>query len=344
MSDLSSRQVRWFALLLTLVLIPVTYLLSASGKVQVNAEALKLFAPLPAVMSSPDNPVSDAKVTLGRILYYDPRLSASQKISCNTCHPLDAYGAESKPVSTGHKNQKGTRNAPTVYNAAGHFVQFWDGRAPSVEEQAKGPILNPVEMAMPSDRALLLELAAMPAYRDAFHRAFPGEANPVTYDNVGRAIGAFERELVTPGRWDALLKGDSTALTPAEKQGFNDFVEVGCVSCHNGPYIGGQMYQKAGLVAPWPDRSDPGRIAVTHQAADSMVFKVPSLRNIAMTGPYFHNGGTASLAEAVRMMGRYQLGRDLTDAQVASIVTYLKALTGEIPAAYIAAPQSPRDR
>ncbi|HSD31171.1 MAG TPA: cytochrome c peroxidase, partial [Gemmatimonadales bacterium] len=188
-----------------------------------------------------------------------------------------------------------------------------------------------VEMAMPSDRALLLELAAIPAYREAFARAFPGETNPVTYDNVGRAIGAFERQLVTPSRWDALLKGDSSALTAPEKQGFNDFVEAGCVSCHSGAYLGGQMYQRAGLVTPWPDRSDPGRMGVTQKAADSMVFKVPSLRNIAMTGPYFHNGGTASLEDAVLMMGHYQLGRDLSAAQVQSIVTYLRTLTGTLP-------------
>src|SRR5512141_2813520 len=186
MSDLSSRQVRWFALLVTLVLIPVTYLLSASGEVQVNAEALTLFAPLPAVMSSPDNPVTAAKVTLGRILYYDPRLSANQKISCNTCHPLDAYGAESKSVSTGHKNQKGNRNAPTVYNAAGHFVQFWDGRAPTVEEQAKGPITNSVEMAMPSNAAAVQVIKSMPEYVALFQTAFPKDKDkdPITYNNM----------------------------------------------------------------------------------------------------------------------------------------------------------------
>ena len=219
MSDLRSRQVRWFALLLTLVLIPVTYLLSASGKVQVNAEALNLFAPLPAVMSSPDNPVTDAKVTLGRILYYDPRLSASQKISCNTCHPLDAYGAESKPVSTGHKNQKGTRNAPTVYNAAGHFVQFWDGRAPTVEEQAKGPITNPVEMAMPSNAAAVQVIKSMPEYVALFQTAFPKDKDPITYNNMALAIGAFERELVTPSRWDAFLEGDRVGSDGRRKIG-----------------------------------------------------------------------------------------------------------------------------
>ncbi|HEV2728494.1 MAG TPA: cytochrome-c peroxidase, partial [Terriglobales bacterium] len=179
MKNLSSYGIRWFAMLFLLFL-SVTYLLSAPGKVQVNAEALKLFSPLPTVMSSHDNPITDAKVTLGRMLYYEPRLSANQKISCNTCHPLDAYGAEQKPVSTGFKSQKGSRNAPTVYNAAGHFVQFWDGRAPTVEEQAKGPILNPVEMAMPSNAAAVEVLKSMPEYEALFKAAFPKDVDPVT--------------------------------------------------------------------------------------------------------------------------------------------------------------------
>lgn len=299
--------------------------------VLIDSARLAQFAPLPDSMATPDNPITLAKADLGRMLFYETRLSRDHDLSCNSCHDLAQYGVDHAAVSAGAQGQLGKRNAPTVYNAAGHIAQFWDGRARDVEEQAKGPILNPVEMAMPSDRALLLELAALPAYREAFRRAFPGEANPITYDNVGRAIGAFERQLVTPSRWDALLKGDRNALTAAEKQGFNDFVEAGCVSCHSGTYLGGQMYQKAGLVTPWPDRSDPGRIGVTHKAADSLVFKVPSLRNIAMTGPYFHNGATASLEDAVVMMGHYQLGRDLTAAQVQSIVTYLRALTGTLP-------------
>src|SRR5690242_10594729 len=204
--NLSSRM-RGFALLLAVLVVSVTYLLSASGKVQVNADALKMFAPLPAVMTSSDNPVSDAKLGLGRILYYDPRLSANQKISCNTCHPLDAYGAEPKAVSTGFKQQKGNRNAPTVYNAAGHFVQFWDGRAPTVEEQAKGPITNPVEMAMPSEQTAIAVLKSIPDYTEKFRKAFPGQDNPVSFDNMAIAIGAFERMLVTPSRWDKFLKG-----------------------------------------------------------------------------------------------------------------------------------------
>jgi len=342
MSDLRSRRVRWFALLFTLVLIPVTYLLSASGKVQVKAEALKLFAPLPAVMSSPDNPLTDAKVSLGRILYYDPRLSASQKISCNSCHPLDAYGAESKPVSTGHKNQKGNRNAPTVYNAAGHFVQFWDGRAPTVEEQAKGPITNPVEMAMPSNAAAVQVIKSMPEYVALFQTAFPKDRDPITYNNMALAIGAFERELVTPSRWDAFIAGDQSALTDAEKSGFNTFAATGCQWCHYGPYVGGASYQKLGVVKPWLDQTDQGLYQVTKEANDKMVFKVPSLRNIKKTGPYFHNGSVATLDEAIRNMAVHQRGVTLTDAQVKSIEIWMDSLTGKLPMSYIKPTKLPK--
>jgi cytochrome c peroxidase len=342
MLNLSSSHVRWFALLLTLVLIPVTYLLSASGKVQVNAEALNLFAPLPAVMSSPDNPVTDAKVTLGRILYYDPRLSASQKISCNTCHPLDAYGAESTPVSTGHKNQKGTRNAPTVYNAAGHFVQFWDGRAPTVEEQAKGPITNPVEMAMPSNAAVVQVIKSMPDYVALFQTAYPKDQDPITYNNMALAIGAFERELVTPSRWDAFLGGNESALTDAEKSGFNTFAATGCQWCHYGSYVGGASYQRLGVVKPWPDQTDQGLYQRTKDANDKMVFKVPSLRNIKKTGPYFHDGSVATLDQAIRNMAVHQRGLTLTDAQVKSIGIWMDSLTGQVPMNYIKPPELPK--
>jgi cytochrome c peroxidase len=343
MSNLSSCQVKWFVLLLALVFIPVTYLLSASGKVQVNAEALDLFAPLPAVMSSPNNLVTDAKVTLGRILYYDTRLSASQKISCNTCHPLTAYGAESKPVSTGHKKQKGTRNAPTVYNAAGHFVQFWDGRAPTVEEQAKGPITNPVEMAMPSNAVTVQVIKSMPEYVALFQTAFPKDKDdPITYNNMALAIGAFERELVTPSRWDAFLQGDRSALTDAEKSGFNRFAATGCQWCHYGPYVGGASYQKLGVTKPWPDQTDQGLYQVTKEGNDKMVFKVPSLRNIKKTGPYFHDGSVPTLDQAIRNMAVHQRGLTLTDAQVKSIEIWMESLTGRVPMDYIKLPELPK--
>jgi cytochrome c peroxidase len=342
MSNFSPRRMQWFALFATLVLIPATYLLSKSAKVQVNSDALKMFAPLPAAMNSPDNPVTDAKVKLGRILYYDPRLSANQKISCNTCHPLDAYGAEASRVSTGHKNQKGTRNAPTVYNAAGHFVQFWDGRAPTVEEQAKGPITNPVEMAMPSNTAAVEVINSMPEYVALFEKAFPQQKDPITYDNMALAIGAFERGLVTPSRWDAFLEGNQSALTDTEKSGFNTFAATGCQWCHYGPYVGGGAYQKLGVMKPWPDQSDQGRYQVTKEETDKMVFKVPSLRNITKTGPYFHNGSVATLDQAIRDMAVHQRGETLTDAQVKSIEAWMNSLTGPIPASYIKPPELPK--
>lgn len=330
------------ALLFVFVLSLVRPLWCQKTEIPISTSALKLFRPLPAVMDSPDNPVTEPKVKLGRMLYYETRLSAGQDISCNTCHPLDAYGAETEPVSTGHQNQKGSRNAPTVYNAAGHFVQFWDGRAANVEEQAKGPVLNPVEMAMPSDAAAVRVLASMPEYVALFRQAFPGEQDPVTFNNMALAIGAFERGLVTPSRWDRFLGGDNSALSGDEKAGFNEFVAAGCQTCHNGAYVGGNSFQRLGIIKPWPNQSDVGRQQITHQAADRMIFKVPSLRNVAKTGPYFHDGSIATLEEAIRDMAVHQRGSKLSDAQVKSIVTWLDALTGDIPLDYIRPPTLPK--
>ena len=305
------------------------------ASVPIDPARLAAFAPLPGAIDAPDNPITPEKVALGRMLYYETRLSRDGRHSCNSCHSLADYGVDHNRVSTGVRNQPGSRNSPTVYNAAGHVAQFWDGRAATVEEQAKGPILNPVEMAMPSDRAVLAALGAIPAYREAFRRAFPGETNPVTYDNVGRAIGAFERGLVTPSRWDALLAGDAAALTPAERAGFNVFVEAGCAGCHVGTYVGGGSFQPVGLAAPWPALTDSGR--------GHGVFKVPSLRNIAQTAPYFHDGSTVSLTESVYLMAEHQLGRRLTADEAAAIVTWLESLTGTIPESYIAPPGRPAE-
>jgi cytochrome c peroxidase len=304
---------------------------------------LEALARLPASMPALDDPTTSATVVLGRMLYYDTRLSIDYTVSCNSCHPLDAFGVDHRSTSLGVKGQSGSRNAPTVFNAAGHVAQFWDGRAPTVEEQAKGPILNPVEMGMPNGTAVTDRLRVSPEYRAAFAAAFPGEADPVTYDNVGRAIGAFERRLVTPSRWDAFLGGDPNALTSAERNGLATFVALNCTACHRGTYVGGEMFQKAGLVEPWPERGDSGRYAVTHRRGDRFVFKVPSLRNVERTAPYFHNGSVAALDEAVRRMARYQLGRDLRDAEVTAVVTWLKTLTGTVAAEYITPPRLPPD-
>jgi len=314
---------------------------SGSGSGTIDPATLKAFAPLPEVAQGKE-PLTEEKVTLGRMLYYDARLSKSQKISCNSCHALTQYGVDNEPTSDGYKGQKGTRNSPTVYNAAFHFVQFWDGRAPNVEEQAKGPVLNPVEMAMKSAKQVIAVLKSMPEYVDAFKKAFPTEKDPVTYDNMGKAIGAFERKLITPARWDKFLKGDQAALTTDEKAGFNTFVASGCQACHAGALLGGSMFQKIGAVKPWPETSDPGRSKVTGNDADKLMFKVPSLRNVEKTGPYFHNGQTATLQEAISMMADHQLGKTLSDADIQSIATWMKSLTGVIPADYIKPPELPK--
>jgi cytochrome c peroxidase len=310
--------------------------------VVIDPVKLQMFQPLPESVPSSTNPLTDEKVALGRMLYYEPRLSKSQQISCNSCHMLDRYGVDGQPTSDGHKGLKGDRNSPTVYNAAGHFVQFWDGRAADVEEQAKGPVMNPVEMAMPTEKVVIVTLKSMPEYVDAFTKAFPREKDPISYENMAKAIGAFERKLITPSRWDRFLRGDDQALTNDEKTGFNVFMEAGCQACHSGPYLGGSMYQKLGLVKPWPDTSDPGREKVTKNTSDRMFFKVPGLRNITETGPYYHNGQINTLAQAVSRMAEYQLGKSLTDSQVHSIITWMKSLKGEIPAEYIKPPVLPK--
>jgi cytochrome c peroxidase len=315
---------------------------SPPAAVTIDPVKLQLFQPLPDAVPSAANPLTADKVTLGRMLFNETRLSKSQQISCNSCHNLGKYGVDGEATSDGHKGQKGDRNSPTVYNAAGHFVQFWDGRAPDVEAQAKGPVMNPVEMAMPSEKQVVLVLKSMPDYVEAFKRAFPGEKDPISYDNVAKAIGAFERRLITPSRWDKFLRGDETALTDKEKIGFNDYMEVGCQACHAGAYLGGNQYQRLGAIKPWPDTSDPGREKVTKNESDLMVFKVPSLRNIAMTAPYFHNGKVETLPDAITRMAEYQLGKTLTPEKVQSIATFMRSLTGEIPAEYIKQPELPK--
>jgi cytochrome c peroxidase len=229
-----------------------------------------------------------------------------------------------------------------VYNAAGHFVQFWDGRAPTVEEQAKGPITNPIEMAMPSNAAAVDVIKSMPEYVVLFHTAFPQDKDPITYNNMALAIGAFERGLVTPSRWDAFLEGDQSALTNAEKSGFNTFAATGCQWCHYGPYIGGAVYQKLGVMKPWPNQTDQGRYQLTKEEIDKMVFKVPSLRNIKQTAPYFHDGSVPTLEQAIRNMAVHQRGVTLTDAQVKSIETWMDSLTGRVPMSYINPPELPK--
>jgi len=299
------------------------------------------FEPVPEVVESKENPVTPEKVELGHMLYFDARLSKNHDVSCETCHVLSEYGVDNEPTSTGHKGQRGTRNAPTVYNAAIHFRQFWDGRAPSLEEQAKGPMLNPVEMANPDEKRIVQTLSSIPQYRELFAKAFPGEPRAVTLDNAAKAIGAFERKLLTPSRWDDFLKGKRDALVDAEIAGLRRFVEVGCQTCHFGPGMGGGMFQKLGLVMPWRDTRDLGRFELSKQDSDRQVFKVPSLRNVAETAPYYHDGSVPTLEEAVHLMGRHQLGKELSKQDIGSIVTFLRTMTGPLPLELINKPELP---
>ena len=297
--------------------------------------------PLPAEWPAAGNPMREEKIALGRMLYFDKRLSKNHDVSCNSCHELANYGVDGKKVSLGHKKQPGTRNSPTVYNAAGHFAQFWDGRAKDVEDQATGPMMNPVEMAMPAPERVEATLRSIPKYVELFKTAFPDEAEPVTLKNAAAAIGAFERRLATPSRWDKFLAGDNGALSAEAKAGALKFLETGCTACHMGTLLGGGMFQKAGLIKPWPSQADLGRFAVTKATVDQMMFKVPSLRNIEKTAPYFHDGSVEKLEEAVQLMARHQLGRELSPADTSSIAVFLRALTGELPADYIKMPELP---
>lgn len=280
------------------------------------------FKPLPKVVENPSNPFNPAKIELGRMLYFDPRLSKSGVISCNSCHNLATGGVDNLPTSIGHKWQLGPRNSPTVFNAALHFAQFWDGRAKDVEEQAKGPIVNPKEMAA-SEELVLERIRSIPEYVKLFKRAFPNEKEPITYENVARAIGGFERTLITPSRFDDFLKGNKKALNKEEKKGIELFVNKGCVSCHNGVAVGGGMFQR------FDYGTDQGRYEVTKDENDRKLFKVASLRNVELTYPYFHDGSVWKLDEAVKIMGKKQLGIDLTDEETKYIVAFLKSLTGK---------------
>jgi cytochrome c peroxidase len=297
--------------------------------------ARSIFQPL-----APSQPANANVVELGRMLYYDTRLSRSGTLSCNSCHSLSHYGVDNQSTSVGFRGQHGGRNSPSVYNAALHVAQFWDGRAKTVEEQAKGPVLNPVEMAMASSEDVGRRLARVPEYRRRFAAAFPGQKNPVSLDNAAISIGAFERGLVTPSRLDRFLEGDEEALTSREQDGLRTFVEVGCASCHSGVGLGGNQYQKFGLKHPVVSK-DPGRFQVTKDPHDRGVFKVPSLRNVTRTGPYFHDGSVESLDKAIRLMAHHQLDAELGADEVQRIRDFLLTAEGEIPEDYIRVPQLP---
>lgn len=295
---------------------------------ELRKSAKDFLGALPDKMPGAEKDTSE-QIELGRKLFFEKKLSVNQTQSCNSCHAVDRNlgGVDNKPTSPGAFGKFGDRNSPTVLNAGFQTTQFWDGRAPDLETQAKGPILNPGEMAMPNEAEAVNRLRASAEYPSLFAKAFPSQKDPVSYDNVGKAIAAFERTLVTKDRFDDFVKGDDKALSPLELKGLDTFVQTGCIACHSGPALGGNMFQKAGLIHPYENKSDEGLSKITKDPEDKFKFKVPMLRNVAITGPYFHDGKIATLHAAVRKMGWIQLGKELPEEEVNALVAFLKTLT-----------------
>lgn len=299
-------------------------------------QSAAMFAVLPTEAPNPNNELTKEKIELGKVLYYDNRLSKDETQSCNTCHDIANYGVDNEPTSAGDNGGLGTRNSPTVFNAALHISQFWDGRNKDVEEQAGGPILNPIEMAIPDEEFIINRLKKVDEYKKLFAAAYPDDDDPFTYKNLTYAIGAFERTLLTPSKFDDYLAGDDKALTLAELKGMKTFVDVGCTTCHSGALLGGTLFMKFGLTVNYWDYThsaviDSGRYLETGQPADMFVFKSMPLRNIEKTYPYFHDGSVAGLKDAVQIMAKTELNRELTETQVDEITVFLKTLNGEAP-------------
>ncbi|MFA5537689.1 MAG: cytochrome-c peroxidase [Gemmobacter sp.] len=321
--------------LLTGVFCATTVLAGAAGAETLRETAEFFFAPLPSTIPAlKENRATPEKIELGKALFFDPRLSASGVFSCYSCHNLTTGGDDNMEVSVGHGWQKGPRNSPTVFNAVLNEAQFWDGRAADLMEQAQGPIQAGVEMANTPEN-VIATLGSMPQYVTWFEGAFPGEDDAVTFENMARAIEAFEATLLTPAPFDAWLNGDDHALTEEQLVGLELFIDVGCVACHAGVNVGGHGYYPFGLIErPGADilpPDDRGRFAVTDTVDDEYVFRASPLRNVSVTAPYFHSGRVWDLKVAVQIMAESQLGEELPDAQAEQIVAFLDSLTGTVP-------------
>jgi len=316
------------------------------------ARARQLFKPLPADAAAADRPISRERVALGRALFFENRVSTDGRVSCAACHLPSFYGAEPLPRTAGNQGKVLPRNTPTVFNTALQFVQHYGGNRADVEEQAVKALISPLAYGNADYAAAEGRLRALPEYRAMFEKAFPGEAEPVTAQNWGKAIGAYERTLLTPAPFDRYLAGQPSALSAKARQGLDKFISYGCAGCHNGVLVGGQMYQKFGLTQDYWTLTgsqeidlfkgrDKGRFHDTKNESDAYIFKVQQLRNVARTPPYFHDGSVAQLGDAVRIMAKAQLGRDLSDADVSDIVEFLESLTGEPPAHFVNVPTLP---
>jgi len=305
----------------------ITYCGPSKQTIELMNQTKDIFGTIPVEMPGSANESAE-KISLGKKLYFEKSLSSDNTVSCNSCHNVEGKGSgtDNAPTSTGIKGQKGGRNAPTVLNAGFHIAQFWDGRAADLKAQAKGPILNPIEMGMKDAKEVMEKLKSIPEYSELFSKAFPDQKDPLTYDNLADAIAAFERTLITLDRFDDFMNGNAKALSPDEQTGLKTFIDTGCNGCHNGPLLGGNSYQKLGAINDY-NTSDMGRFAVTKKEEDKKVFKVPSLRNIAITGPYFHDGSIATLEDAVKKMAYHQLGKEISEQDISQITTFLKTLT-----------------
>ncbi len=309
--------------------IPLLFLLLSCTNIQITQDDKKLQKEAKSYFKPLERPtsISSDKITLGKKLYFETSLSLNNKISCNSCHNLDTFGVDNQKTSPGHDGRRGTRNSPTTLNSHLNFKQFWDGRAKDLSEQAVGHILNPIEHGIPNEKEALTKINT-PEYLAMFKKAFPKEKKPFNFKNIGVAIESFERTLVTPSRFDDYLKGDIQALSSKERLGLKSFIQIGCTSCHAGEGLTSNSFQKLGIVKPYKSK-DLGRFEVTNRKRDEFKFKVPILRNIEKTGPYFHDGSIKTLEQAIKIMAEYQLGKQLTDEEVSNIKAFLSSLTAK---------------
>jgi len=310
------------------------------------ARAKELFGRLPAAMVSEKNALTPEKIRLGKILFHETRISIDGTVSCARCHPFGLYAADGLKTSVGNRCAVNMRNAPTILNAAGQISQHWIGNRTDVEDQARQSVIGPASFGMPSASEVEQKLRQIGGYRPLFEAAFPGDGEPITVDHLAAAVGAFERTLVTPSPFDDFLAGNRAALSERAAKGLGAFMDSGCASCHAGTYLGGGQYEKFGIAGPYweytrSEKPDEGRFTASKDEADKYVFKVPGLRNVARTPPYFHDGSVESLETAVWVMGKAQLGRDLSQEELLDLLAFLESLTGKIPEDALSFPELP---
>lgn len=303
----------------------------ADTQPSVHETALSFFTPLPNSMPNSKKDTT-AQINLGKKLYFETSLSINKTQSCNSCHNIlnGAPGVDHLKVSIGALGTIGSRNAPSTWNAGLHVAQFWDGRAKTLEQQAKFPIFNPKEMAMSSKEDVINRLHSA-GYSEDFEKAFPNQNSPISIESISKALAAFQRTLISKDRFDEYLDGNINAINQIEKAGLTVFIEKGCVACHNGPLLGGQLFMKMGLVHPYPNKVDKGVAQVTGNSADNYFFKVPSLRNILNTAPYFHDGAARTIEQAIENTGWHQLGIMLSKKEIESIKTFFYTLNNQAP-------------